>query len=295
VASGFHSSDSPRITTIEGPSTINREWAKRRVVVQANVRGRDIGSYVAEVRRKIDLQVAPPAGYYVRFGGQFEHLERAQRRLMIVVSLALGLIFGLLLMTFRSIPDAARVFVAVPLERARWVLAIIMLLLVQVAVFVVRDRVDRGRQEAQFPVSMEPRSDEAADLIVERPDGSELRVPARSGRFQLFHFWATWCPPCRAELPMLFEMARTNRRRLSVVAISTDREWRAVDRFLGRRVPPMVARDPVGASAKAFGVTNLPDSYLVGPDGRVRARFSGAQQWTSEKMDGILDRFILGS
>ena len=103
------------ISTVEGPSTINREWAKRRVVVQANVRGRDIGSFVAEVRRKIDREVTLPAGYYLRLGGQFEHLERAQRRLMVVVPLALGLIFGLLYLTFKNIPDAARVFVAVPL------------------------------------------------------------------------------------------------------------------------------------------------------------------------------------
>ncbi len=104
-----------RIHTTEGPSTIHREWAKRRVVVQANVRGRDVGGYVAEVRSRIDREVTLPPGYYVRFGGQFEHLARAQRRLAIVVPLALGLIFGLLYLTFRSVPDATRVFVAVPL------------------------------------------------------------------------------------------------------------------------------------------------------------------------------------
>lgn len=104
-----------RIHTTEGPSTIHREWAKRRVVVQANVRGRDVGGYVAEVRGKIQRQVALPPGYFVRFGGQFEHLERAQRRLLFVVPLALGMIFALLYLTFRSVPDAARVFVAVPL------------------------------------------------------------------------------------------------------------------------------------------------------------------------------------
>ncbi len=112
------------ITTTEGPSTINREWAKRRVVVQANVRGRDIGSYVAEIRRKIDQQVALPAGYYVRMGGQFEHLARAEQRLMIVVPLALALIFGLLYLTFKNIPDAARVFVAVPLAVVGGVVAL---------------------------------------------------------------------------------------------------------------------------------------------------------------------------
>ncbi len=113
-----------RIGVVEGPSTINREWAKRRVVVQANVRGRDVGSYVTEVRRKIEREVKLPPGYFVRFGGQFEHLERAQQRLMVVVPLALGLIFGLLYLTFRSIPDAARVFVAVPLAVVGGVVAL---------------------------------------------------------------------------------------------------------------------------------------------------------------------------
>lgn len=113
-----------KIRTIEGPAAINREWAKRRVVVQGNVRGRDVGSYVAEVRRKIDQRVALPSGYFVRFGGQFEHLEKAQRRLMIVVPLALGLIFGLLFLTFRNIPDALRVFVAVPLAVVGGVIAL---------------------------------------------------------------------------------------------------------------------------------------------------------------------------
>ncbi len=86
-----------RLTTIRevsGPTTIQREWAKRRLVVQANVRGRDLGGFVDEVRQRIAREVELPAGYFVRFGGQFENLERAQRRLMVVVPLALALIFG---------------------------------------------------------------------------------------------------------------------------------------------------------------------------------------------------------
>jgi len=113
-----------RISTVEGPSTIHREWSKRRIVVQANVRGRDVGSYVAEVERRIAREVALPAGYFIRFGGQFEHLQRAQQRLAIVVPLALGLIFGLLYLTFRSVPDALRVFAAVPLAVVGGVVAL---------------------------------------------------------------------------------------------------------------------------------------------------------------------------
>ncbi|MFN7970955.1 MAG: CusA/CzcA family heavy metal efflux RND transporter [Acidobacteriota bacterium] len=113
-----------RINTVESPSTINREWAKRRVVVQANVRGRDVGSYVAEAQAAIDRDVDLPAGYYVRFGGQFEHLERARHRLMLVVPMALGLIFVLLYLTYGRVLDALRVFAAVPLAAIGGVLAL---------------------------------------------------------------------------------------------------------------------------------------------------------------------------
>jgi cobalt-zinc-cadmium resistance protein CzcA len=103
-----------RIRTEEGPSTIQREWGKRRIVVQTNVRGRDVGSFVAEARRTIERDVDLPAGYYVRFGGQFENMERARRRLGFVVPMALGLIFALLYFTYGRVLDAARVFTGVP-------------------------------------------------------------------------------------------------------------------------------------------------------------------------------------
>jgi cobalt-zinc-cadmium resistance protein CzcA len=103
-----------RIRMVESPSTIQREWGKRRVVVQANVRGRDVGSFVAELTRSLDEQVSLPEGYFIRFGGQFENLQRAQKRLMIVVPIALGLILALLYLTYRRFLDAARVFTGVP-------------------------------------------------------------------------------------------------------------------------------------------------------------------------------------
>ncbi len=102
------------IRLVEGPSAINREWAKRRIVVQANVRGRDVGSFVEEVRDAVAEEVALPAGYFVRLGGQFEHLQRARARLMIVVPIALLLIFFLLYVTFGRVRDALLVFTGVP-------------------------------------------------------------------------------------------------------------------------------------------------------------------------------------
>lgn len=113
-----------KIAMTEGPATINREWAKRRVVVQANVRGRDVGSYVREAMAAIDREVERPAGYYVRYGGQFEQLERAQTRLLVVVPVALGLIFVLLYFTYGRILDALRVFTGVPFAAVGGIVAL---------------------------------------------------------------------------------------------------------------------------------------------------------------------------
>ena len=103
------------IDTVEGPSTITREWGQRRIVVTANVRGRDLGSFVAEARGKIAAGVSLPSGRYrVEFGGQFENLERARTRLLIVVPLSLLLVFILLYFTYHSVVDALRVFTGIP-------------------------------------------------------------------------------------------------------------------------------------------------------------------------------------
>ena len=103
------------ISVREGPSTIKREWYQRRISITSNIRGRDMGSFVAEARQKVADEVQlPPGRYRVEWGGQFENLERARRRLMIVVPVVLVLIFGLLYMTYNNAVDAIRVFTGVP-------------------------------------------------------------------------------------------------------------------------------------------------------------------------------------
>lgn len=114
------------IREVSGPATIQREWGKRRLVVQANVRGRDLGSFVEDVRHAIDEKIELPPGYYVRFGGQFEHLERARARLLIVVPVALALIFTLLYVTYQRVVDALRIFVGVPFALVGGVLALLI-------------------------------------------------------------------------------------------------------------------------------------------------------------------------
>jgi cobalt-zinc-cadmium resistance protein CzcA len=115
-----------RISIEEGPNQIGRENGKRRVVVTANVRGRDIGSFVEEAQTRIGAEVTLPAGYWTTWGGQFENLLAARRRLAFVVPLALALIFLLLFTTFGSVRPAVLVFTGVPLALTGGVIALLL-------------------------------------------------------------------------------------------------------------------------------------------------------------------------
>ncbi len=97
-----------------GPNQIRREDGKRRVVVTANVRGRDIGSFVAEAQARLEAQVKVPTGNWTTWGGTFEQLQSASKRLQIVVPLALGLVFMLLFAMFGNVKDGLLVFTGVP-------------------------------------------------------------------------------------------------------------------------------------------------------------------------------------
>jgi cobalt-zinc-cadmium resistance protein CzcA len=103
-----------RVEVRRGPELINRENGQRRIVVMSNVRGRDLGSFVAEVRSKIDQNVMLPPGYYIEYGGQFENQDRATRRLLLIVPLAITLVFVLLYLTFTSVPQALLVVGNIP-------------------------------------------------------------------------------------------------------------------------------------------------------------------------------------
>lgn len=97
-----------------GPNQISREDGKRRIVVSANVRGRDIGSFVAEATQQLQAQVAIPAGYWTSWGGQFEQLQSATKRLELVVPVALALVFVLLFAMFGNVKDGLLVFSGIP-------------------------------------------------------------------------------------------------------------------------------------------------------------------------------------
>jgi len=107
-----------------GPNQISRENGKRRLVVSANVRDRDLGGFVADVQTQIEQQVTLPPGYWLEYGGTFEQLQSATERLSLLVPITLVMIFALLMMTFGSAKDAALVFSGVPLALTGGVIAL---------------------------------------------------------------------------------------------------------------------------------------------------------------------------
>lgn len=114
------------VQLVEGPAQISREDTRRRIGVELNVRGRDIGSFVAEAQEKIEQQVKLPPGYYLTWGGTFENLQRASARLLIVVPLALFLIFVLLFTTFGSIRQALLIYTGIPFAVVGGIFALLL-------------------------------------------------------------------------------------------------------------------------------------------------------------------------
>ncbi|SEB50411.1 cobalt-zinc-cadmium resistance protein CzcA [Pseudomonas saponiphila] len=107
-----------------GPNQVSRENGKRLVIVSANVRGRDIGSFVEEATALIAGKVKVPAGYWTTWGGQFEQLQEASQRLQVVVPVALLLVFGLLFMMFNNLKDGLLVFTGIPFALTGGIMAL---------------------------------------------------------------------------------------------------------------------------------------------------------------------------
>jgi cobalt-zinc-cadmium resistance protein CzcA len=115
-----------KITVSEGPVQISRDNGKRRIVIECNVEGRDIGGFVAEAKERIEKAVKLPAGYYLSWGGAFENQQRATNRLMLIVPVTVVIIFFLLFTTFNSVRHASLILMALPFAMIGGILALLL-------------------------------------------------------------------------------------------------------------------------------------------------------------------------
>lgn len=149
-----------------------------------------------------------------------------------------------------------------------------------------------AREEVFDAQALAPRS--APALTFTRADGSRHTLAELRGKVVMVHFWATWCEPCRKELPGLLVRARELSRtgRFELLAVSVGDEWSEIREFFDGSVPGEVARPDDADVHRRFGVLALPDTYLVDGRGDVFVRYGGARDWRSAAARAQLERMI---
>ena len=160
---------------------------------------------------------------------------------------------------------------------ARWVFAIVAVQAALLGVYGLVER-ERSRHALEAPgTDLPQRVDRPIpSLDIQRRDGSRS-VLQSTGRRTLVHVWATWCPPCRAELPGLLELP--SRQDVAVVAIALDQSWEDVEAFLGDMSAANVALAASEDVERSLRIRTLPVTFLVEADGQIVLRFDGARDW----------------
>jgi thiol-disulfide isomerase/thioredoxin len=166
----------------------------------------------------------------------------------------------------------------------RIAVAVVVLAALQGAAYLAYRAVERSRAPRAAAVQFEGerlRGVEAApSLEGVRADGSRVAIAWPSDRIRVVHFWATWCKPCRTELPGLIALSRELQPRgIDLIAVAVDDDWNDIRAFFDGSVPSevVVATDP--AVHKRFGVSTLPDTYVVDRAGKLVERFHGERNW----------------
>ena len=174
-------------------------------------------------------------------------------------------------------------------SRRRWLIGAGIVLALQLSAIAAYRAVQRARASGDaepFRYELLSGASRGLDARLQSASGSVVQLRSFTEPV-LVHFWATWCEPCRRELPQLLALERPR-----VVLVSTDEGWPVVSHFFDGNVPDSVLLDSEGAARTAFGVTTLPDSYLLGRDGRPIARFHGPRTWSSSAAHAELAKLL---
>ncbi len=123
--------------------------------------------------------------------------------------------------------------------------------------------------------------------------GGQLDLAAFRGKPVLVNFWATWCPPCREEMPSLARLAQSfDPQSFEVLTVSVDDGWEPIEKFLpGPKTPYRVGLDEGGKISRAYGTTKLPESYLLDRDGKLRLKFVGPRNWMDPNVATLLEQY----
>lgn len=141
-----------------------------------------------------------------------------------------------------------------------------------------------------------PADIETKGLFFSDDKGKHFELSTLKGKWTLLHFWATWCPPCRTEMPSLFALSTHLASKISVVAVSVDDDYSAVDKFfLGQEVPFALAWDKKKVLAEKLNIEKFPESFLINPEGKIVSRFSGPRNWSSTEALSYFSRLLSAS
>lgn len=174
----------------------------------------------------------------------------------------------------------------------RWICILVAVQAAAVVLYVAKRRpVTTGGSTFEAEM-LTPRP--APELVGDRRDGTRVSLATLRGKAVMVHFWATWCKPCRHELPGLLATtdALAKSGRFELIAVTVDDDWDEVASFFGGKVPAAIVRPHESDVHARFGASTLPDTYLVDAQGRLVTRYAGARDWTSSIAEQHLDDML---
>lgn len=179
----------------------------------------------------------------------------------------------------------------------RIIIGVVVLVLVQAAAIAIYVGVKRARTTPDAPPfaseAITPRA--APELAFTRADGTTATLAQMKGKVVMVHFWATWCEPCRDELPGLLVLAKSleTSGTFELLAVSVDDEWDEMRLFFDGTIPRAAVRPEIAEIHRRFGASTLPDSYLVDRGGRLVGRYAGARDWSSSAARTHLEQAVV--
>jgi thiol-disulfide isomerase/thioredoxin len=143
------------------------------------------------------------------------------------------------------------------------------------------------RQQTRAYLGVEPRSGAAPAFELKAKDGSPVRLADYRGRTVFLNFWATWCDTCRVEMPSMQHLAQVLKGAdFAMVAASVDDSWDPINQYFASAAPAFqVLHDPEARWSRTYGTVKFPETYLIGPDGKLIAKFTGPRDWADPAME----------